>query len=138
MNSADLLPSILGIALVAAAAAFVLLPFARGVRTEVAPAVVDSDAPDRFALYQQVLELDFDRRLGKLSDEDYDKLSAELLAEAGEALREERGTIGEIDEEIEREIAAARAAFAAAREGAAKKPARPRRRKPAPTAAGEL
>jgi len=138
VNSADLLPSILGIALVAAAAAFVLLPFARGVRAEVAPAVVELDQPDRFALYQQVLELDFDRQLGKLSDEDYDKLSAELLAEAGEALREERGTIGEIDEEIEREIAAARAAFAAAREGAARKPARPRRRKPAPTAAGEF
>jgi hypothetical protein len=129
VNSADLLPSILGIALVAAAAAFVLLPFARGVSAEVAPAVVESDHPDRFALYQQVLELDFDRQLGKLSDEDYDKLSAELLAEAGEALREERGTIGKIDEEIEREIAAARAAFAAARQGAAKEPARPRARR---------
>jgi hypothetical protein len=100
--------------------------------------VVESDAPDRFALYQQVLELDFDRQLGKLSDEDYDKLSAELLAEAGEALREERGTIGEIDAEIEHEIAAARAAFAAARQDGTKKPARPRRRKPAPTAAGEV
>jgi hypothetical protein len=83
-------------------------------------------------LYQQVLELDFDRQLGKLSDEDYDKLSAELLAEAGQALREERGAIGEIDEEIEHEIAAARAAFAAAREGAAAKPVR-RRRKAAGT-----
>jgi cytochrome c-type biogenesis protein CcmI len=128
MSSADLLPSILGIALVAVAAAFVLVPFARGTRAEVSPAVVETGTRDRFALYQQVLELDFDRQLGKLSDEDYDKLSAELLAEAGEALREERGAIGEIDEEIEHEIAAARAAFAAAREGAAGKPARRRRR----------
>ena len=132
MSSADLLPSILGIALVAAAAAFVLLPFARGARVEPSPAIVEPATRDRFALYQQVLELDFDRQLGKLSDEDYDKLSAELLAEAGQALREERGAIGEIDEEIEHEIAAARAAFAAAREGAAAKPVR-RRRKAAGT-----
>ena len=132
MSSADLLPSILGIALVAAAAAFVLLPFARGARAEVAPAAVELDRPDRFTLYQQVLELDFDRQLGKLSDEDYDKLSAELLAEAGEALRAERGTIGEIDAEIEHEIAAARAAFAAARQESSAKPPR-RRRKAAST-----
>ena len=132
MSSADLLPSILGIALVAAAAAFVLLPFARGARAEVAPAAVELDRPDRFTLYQQVLELDFDRQWGKLSDEDYDKLSAELLAEAGEALRAERGTIGEIDAEIEHEIAAARAAFAAARQESSAKPPR-RRRKAAST-----
>jgi cytochrome c-type biogenesis protein CcmI len=133
MSSADLVPSILGIVLVAAAAAFVLLPFARGARAEVSPAPVEGDKPDRFALYQQVLELDFDRQLGKLSAEDYDTLSAELLAEAGQALRQERGAIGEIDQEIEREIAAARAAFAAARQGGpAAKPAR-RRRKPAGT-----
>src|SRR5918912_4503167 len=108
MSSADLVPSILGIVLVAAAAAFVLLPFARGARAEVSPATVDTGRPDRFTLYQQVLELDFDRQLGKLSAEDYDKLSAELLAEAGEALREERGAIGEIDQAIEQEISAPR------------------------------
>jgi len=38
------------------------------------------------------------------------------MAEAGQALRDEQGSIGELDEEIEREIAAARAAFAAARQ----------------------
>jgi cytochrome c-type biogenesis protein CcmI len=132
MSSADLVPSILGIALVAAAAAFVLLPFARGARAEGSSPVAEADTRDRFALYRQVLEMDFDRQLGKLSAEDYDKLSSELLSEAGQALREERGTIGEIDQEIEREIAAARAAFAAARQESAPKPAR-RRRKPAGT-----
>jgi cytochrome c-type biogenesis protein CcmI len=107
------LPTILGIVLVAAAAAFVLLPLARG-----APADAGESEPgptDRFGLYRQVLELEFDRELGKLSQADFDQLSSELLAEAGQALREERGTVGELDEEIEREIAAARAAFAAAR-----------------------
>lgn len=111
-----MLPSIVGIALVAAAAAFVLVPFARGAQS-VAPSTSDSEEPDRFAIYQQVLELEFDQQLGKLSSEDFKALSAELLAEAGQALREERGTLGEIDEEIEREIAAARSAFAASRDG---------------------
>jgi hypothetical protein len=112
--SADVLPSLLGIILVAAAAAFVLVPFARGAHTERALSV-DIGATDRFSIYRQVLELEFDRDMGKLSSADFEQLSSELLAQAGGALREERGTLGEVDEEIEREIAAARAAFAAAR-----------------------
>lgn len=112
--NADVLPAIVGIALVAAAAAFVLLPFARGAHLENA-VVTTGQTADRHALYRQVLELEFDRDMGKLAEEDYRRLSAELLAEAGEALREERGALGVVDEEIEREIAAARAAFAAAR-----------------------
>ncbi|MBV9579820.1 MAG: hypothetical protein JO057_14620 [Chloroflexi bacterium] len=113
--NADLLPSILGIALVAAAAAFVLLPFARGAHVE---SVMTAENPgaDRFKLYQQVLELEFDRDMGKLSSVDFDLLSAQLLAQASAALRDEQGSLGAVDEEIEREIAAARAAFAAARQ----------------------
>jgi cytochrome c-type biogenesis protein CcmI len=106
------IPTILGIVLVAAAAAFVLLPLARGPQIV---AEVPEAAPDRFGLYRQVLELEFDRELGKLSTEDFEQLSGELLAEAGQALRDERGAVGELDAEIEREIAAARAAFVAAR-----------------------
>jgi hypothetical protein len=114
--SADILPTILGIGLVAAAAAFALLPFARANRGA-ATLVTDDAAPvtDRFFLYRQILEVEFDYQMGKLSRDDYEHLSAELLASAGAALREERGTLSVVDEEIEREIAAARAAFAAAR-----------------------
>jgi hypothetical protein len=120
--SSDVLPTILGIILVAAAAVFALVPFARGARAEalvlepLAAAAAAAAAPDRFVLYRRVLELEFDHQLGKLSAEDLAQQSNELMAEAGEALRVERGSIGEIDEEIEREIAAARAAFAAARQ----------------------
>jgi hypothetical protein len=109
----DVLPTILGIVLVAAAAAFVLLPLARGATIE--PVWSEPIPADRFSLYRQVLELEFDRELGKLSAEDYAHLAGQLLAQASQALLEERGGIGELDEEIEREIAAARAAFAAAR-----------------------
>lgn len=112
--SSDVLPTILGIVLVAAAAAFALVPFARGAHAD--SLSVEPGAPDRFGLYRQVLELEFDHQLGKLSADDLEQQSRELMAEAGEALRDERGSIGEVDAEIEREIAAARAAFAAARQ----------------------
>ena len=111
--SGDVLPSIVGIVLVALAAAFVLLPFARGAHAE--QTVPTFGSTDRLALYRQVLELEFDRDMGKLSQTDFEQLSAELLLEAGAALREERGALSQVDAEIEREIAAARAAFAAAR-----------------------
>lgn len=124
MSGTDILPTILGIALVAAAAAFALLPFARGLALD-GSAASGAEAPDRFALYRQVLELEFDVELGKLAAEDYELLSRELLAEAGQALKQEHGTIGELDEEIEREIAAARAAFAAARLSSRREPPSP-------------
>ena len=111
--SGDALPTILGVVLVALAAAFALLPFARGAAAE--PAVSDSPTTDRFALYQQVLEAEFDFLTGKLAAEDYQQQSTELLARAGRALRTDKGAEAEVDAEIEREIAAARAAFAAAR-----------------------
>jgi hypothetical protein len=113
--SADVVPTILGIVLVAIAAAFVLLPFARGAATE--PVATDAASTDRFGLYQQVLEAEFDFLMGKLAAEDYHQQSTELLAQAGRELRAEKGSESEVDAEIEREIAAARAAFAAARRG---------------------
>jgi hypothetical protein len=109
----DALPTILGIVLVALAAGFALLPLARGSK---APGLT-SDAPvgaDRSLVYRQILELEFDYQLGKLSTEDFEQLSAELLGQAGQLLREEHGDLAELDDEIEREIAAARAAFSAA------------------------
>ena len=111
--SGDTLPTIIGIVLVAVAAAFALLPFARTSRVE--SSVPESETVDRYSLYRQVVEAEFDFQLGKLAADDYAQLSSQLLAEAGNVLRDEKGSVAEIDEEIEREIAAARAAFAAAR-----------------------
>jgi hypothetical protein len=109
----DALPTILGIVLVALAAGFALLPLARGSGT---PGLT-SDEPvgaDRSLVYRQILELEFDYQLGKLSTEDFQQLSAELMGQAGQLMREEHGDLAELDDEIEREIAAARAAFSAA------------------------
>jgi hypothetical protein len=110
----DVLPVVVGVVLIAAAAVFALLPFARQHQAE-ADIPDSAMARERALLYRQVLELDFDRQLGKLSEHDYRELSSSLLARAGDLLRAERGALGEMDDEIEREIAAARAAFAAAR-----------------------
>lgn len=114
--SADVLPTLLGIALVAAAAAFALVPFARPRRVlDDVGALGLATTTARFAVYRQLLELEFDRDLGKLSQDDYAAVSAELLNDAAAALRSERGALVAVDADIEREIAAARAAFAAAR-----------------------
>jgi hypothetical protein len=123
VNASEILPTILGIALVAAAAAFALLPFARAGTAEPVTSS-EAEATDRLALYRQVMELEFDVQVGKLAAEDYEQLSRALLAEAGQSLKQERGSLGALDEEIEREIAAARAAFAAVRRTSrARKPA---------------
>jgi hypothetical protein len=111
----DALPTLIGIALVAVAAGFALLPLARG--TAAANVAPEAPVADRALIYRQVLEMEFDYQVGKLSAEDFHSLSTQLLGQAGELMREERGGVGELDEEIEREIAAARAAFTAARRG---------------------
>jgi len=130
VNGVDIFPTILGIALVAAAAAFALLPFARAATPDTS-ASSEPESTDRLGLYRQVMELEFDVQVGKLAVQDYEQLSRELLAEAGQSLRQERGSTGELDEEIEREIAAARAAFAATRR--TRRARKPAGRKPAGT-----
>jgi hypothetical protein len=119
----DWLPTLLGVALVACAAAIALLPLVRGAPQLSSTSDSEPESVDRFDLYRQVLELEFDHQVGKLSREDYQQLSTELLGQAGLSLREERTSLAELDEEIEREIAAARAAFAAARSARTERPA---------------
>jgi cytochrome c-type biogenesis protein CcmI len=122
-------PVILGVLLVALAAAAALLPLLRGAPAQPAttPATDPADA-ERFALYRQVLELEFDQQTGKLSSEDFEVLSRDLLGQAGRLLHARQAEVAQaegepvaatpasdIDAEIEREIAAARKAFARAR-----------------------
>jgi hypothetical protein len=115
------LPTVIGIALVTAAAALALLPLVRAApRASLTPA--EPVSSERLALYRQVMELEFDLQLGKLSAADFEQLTAELLSQASVSMREERAGMHELDDEIEREIAAARAAFAAARSARAVTP----------------
>jgi cytochrome c-type biogenesis protein CcmI len=119
-------PVILGVLLVALAAAAALLPLLRGAPTQSATATADPAEAERFELYRQVLELEFDQQTGKLSSEDFEALSRELLSRAGQLLHARQpeaeplaaSPAGDIDAEVEREIAAARKAFARARDKA--------------------
>jgi cytochrome c-type biogenesis protein CcmI len=122
MNAA--LPVALGVLLVALAALAALLPLLRGAPAEAAAATTSRAEAERFELYRQVLELEFDQQTGKLSTEDFEALSRELLGRAGQLLHARQAPdepvtgaapAPDIDAEIEREIAAARKAFARAR-----------------------
>ena len=122
-------PVILGVLLVALAAAAALLPLLRGAPVQPATApVTDPADAERFELYRQVLELEFDQQTGKLSSEDFEALTRELLGRAGQLLHARQTQVAQaegepvatapssdVEAEIEREIAAARKAFARAR-----------------------
>jgi cytochrome c-type biogenesis protein CcmI len=117
-------PVILGVLLVALAAAAALLPLLRGAPSQpVTAPVTDPADAERFELYRQVLELEFDQQTGKLSSEDFESLTRELLGRAGQLLhaRQAEGAASastpapDVEAEVEREIAAARKAFARAR-----------------------
>jgi hypothetical protein len=115
MTVNEALPVALGALLVAAMAMFALWPLLA--RRGVPAAAASSKAPgeERFLLYRQVLDLEFDHQTGKLSKQDYELLSAQLLARAAGLLQVARGETNDLEEEMEREIAAARRALAASR-----------------------
>jgi hypothetical protein len=115
MSVNEALPIVLGVLLVSAMAAFALWPLLA--RRGVAAAGTLEKAPgdERFLLYRQVLDLEFDHQMGKLSKEDYDVLSTQLLARAAGLLREAHEETKELEDVLEREIAAARRALSSSR-----------------------
>jgi hypothetical protein len=107
----EVAPALAGILLVAAAAAFALLPLLRtGDREPSAVSVtaVGQATQARLALYRQVLDLEFDHQTGKLSAKDLEHLSAELLARAAQLMPTGALDDEALDFEIEQEIALAR------------------------------
>lgn len=102
----------LGLLLGLVVVAFVLYPLVVGGTGagEVEPL---AEGADRQALYRQVLEVEFDERVGKLSTEDAAAMKADLLRRAAALLRAEAREESELEAEIEREIAAVRRALAA-------------------------
>ena len=104
-------PILIGLIAVALAVAFVLYPLvvprrpSRGV-------LADELAEQRATIYRQVLELEFDYRMGKLSEADYHELTQALLARASALLAQAEQTNLSLEARLEEEIAAARAALA--------------------------
>lgn len=74
-------------------------------------------AEQRRLLYEQIIELEFDQRVGKVSAADARELSARLLQQAAALLAAERATEETAEKEVEREIEALRRTLAAARRG---------------------
>jgi hypothetical protein len=116
---------ILGLLLALSALAFVLYPIVRP-----APAS-DFNQDDteleerRAAIYRQILDVEFDQRLGKLSEADGRELSESLLSQAAALLAGEPASRHDIEAQLEWEILAIRRALAAGEsEPAASSPSR--------------
>jgi hypothetical protein len=73
------------------------------------PELLGDRVTERFALYRQIIELEQDQVAGKIAAEDLEALRADLLASAAALMGGPTANDASIEEEIEREIAAARA-----------------------------
>ncbi len=106
---------VLASVVVALALAFVTWPLLRSSAPEVelasADATRDGSVRRREAIYQEVLELDLDHRMGKVSADEYQLLTADSLARAEALLAEDDAAETATDDRVEREIADARASL---------------------------
>ncbi|HZO28694.1 MAG TPA: c-type cytochrome biogenesis protein CcmI [Chloroflexota bacterium] len=101
---------LLGALVVLAVLAFVVVPLVRRQQTESLPPIA-LDCPDeRAAIYRELLELELDQKVGKISEADFQELSDGLLARAAALISQEDSLLNS-DDAIEREIAAARASL---------------------------
>jgi hypothetical protein len=91
--------------------AFVSLPIVRRRRPQSVAAPVAGPAETRAAIYQELLELELDQKVGKIAEADYRELSEALLMRAASLISDEDGHQAPADDEVEREIAQARASL---------------------------
>lgn len=101
-----------GMLVVLVALAFVAYPLVR--RSTPTAAVAEPPegyAEQRAAVYRDLLEIEFDHRVGKLSDADFRQLSDACLERAARLVATEEQTTEALDARIEREVAAMRAAM---------------------------
>ena len=102
---------VLAAAVVGSALAFVAWPLLRPAGAREEAGVRDGDAnsvQQRQLIYAEILELELDHEMGKLSDADYRELSQAALDRAARSLANADATGADRDERLEREIAAAR------------------------------
>lgn len=91
--------------------AFVLVPLARGAvrESDDAPSPVDEARDKKLSALAGIVDLEQERDAGKMSPEDFRSLRSEYERDALEALNElDRLGTDPADDELEREIAAAR------------------------------
>jgi cytochrome c-type biogenesis protein CcmI len=119
VTSAPSLYVVVGLLVLAGAVLFVLAPLLRARPVEATTEDVAAERrATRHSLYRQILEIEFDQQVGKVSDDDASELTAELLRQATGLLVEEPGQAREAAEaraQLEAEIAAVRRALATER-----------------------
>ncbi|HYU17460.1 MAG TPA: hypothetical protein VEQ11_02075 [Chloroflexota bacterium] len=104
-----------GSIVVIAALGFVCYPLIRW-REPGAGGQVDAEdglAARRRAIYQEMIDLDLDHRVGKLDDADYQQLYQTCLARAAALLAQADAQATQAEERVEREVAAMREALRA-------------------------
>lgn len=105
---------LLGATVVAVAIGFVVWPLFRPARPADEPraeAAAPSGIANRRQVYREMLELEFDLRVGKLTDEDHRALSEACLARATALVAEEERQIEAAERRVEQEIAEMRRAL---------------------------
>jgi hypothetical protein len=83
----DILAILSGVIILAAIVFYVSRPLVQSRRTPDSSAVLSLEA-QRESLYTQIKELDLDHATGKVNDEDYARLRADLVAQAAAVLKQ--------------------------------------------------
>jgi hypothetical protein len=99
---------LLGALVVVAVLAFVVLPLVRGERGAVSTTATPGPAEERAAIYRELVELELDQRIGKVSEADFREQADALLARAAVLISDEDAERAAADDAVEREIAAMR------------------------------
>ena len=98
----------LGALVILAVLAFVALPIIRRRQPRSVAAPAAGPAETRAAIYQELLELELDQKVGKIAEADYRELSEALLMRAASLISDEEEHPAPEDDEVERAIAQAR------------------------------
>jgi hypothetical protein len=101
-----------GALVVCAVLAYVGYPLVRHSQTGAALTGGEGNSADeRAAIYRELVELELDHRIGKVTVADFRELSDGLLARAAALIVAEGTETGTIEEQVEHEIAAMRTAL---------------------------
>jgi hypothetical protein len=100
-----------GAIVVVAVLAFVVMPIIRRQPPAAVAAAAAGPVETRAAIYQELLELELDQKVGKITEADYRELSEVLLLRAASLISEEDDHPTAAGDEVEREVAQARASL---------------------------
>ncbi|MCK6584622.1 MAG: zinc ribbon domain-containing protein [Anaerolineales bacterium] len=91
---------LIGLVILILSLLFLMAPFKPGQRKKVKPTVANP-AAERAAALAALRDLDFDFKIGKVSEEDYPTLRAGLLAEAARYIQQEEANEADIEARIQ-------------------------------------